>query len=103
MMVYFLNKGNNVFSPISHTHPIAKMGLTSGAWDFWGDYDLQFVDWSDEIVVIVVPENGWELIETSIGVQAEIEHGKLTGKRVRYFDYETKCFVKLLRFEPKEY
>lgn len=96
MMVYFLNKGNNVFSPITHTHPITKMGLTSGAWDYWGDFDRQFVDWADEIVVIIPPtEDGVELVHTSVGVNGEIEHGNKTGKPHRFFDYETKKFVKL--------
>ena len=99
IMVHFLNKGNNVFSPITHTHPIVDMGLTSGAWDYWGEYDCQFIDWADEMIIIIPPNNkdinGIELILSSTGVQAEIEYCNKIGKKVRYFDYETKKFVKI--------
>ena len=92
--VYFINKGYNIFSPITHSHPLSKYGLR-GDFAFWEKMDKQFIDWCDEVIVVVVPNNGWELIESSIGVQGEIEHANLTGKRVRFFDYETKMFVKL--------
>lgn len=95
-MVRFLNLRNNVFSPITHTHPIVEMGLTKGTWDYWAEYDCQFIDWADEIIVIIPPtDNGWELVFTSIGVQAEIKYGEKHGKRVRYFDYATQKFVKV--------
>lgn len=94
MSVYFINKGYNIFSPITHSHPLSKYGLR-GDFAFWEKMDKQFIDWSNEIIVIVVPNNGWELIESSIGVQGEIEHASLTGKPVKFFDYETKMFVKL--------
>jgi len=92
--IYFINKGNNVYSPITHTHPLVMMGL-DGAWDFWAECDYQFIDWADEIVVVIPPvDNGWQLVEESVGVQAEIKYGKKTGKPVKYFDYETKMWVK---------
>ena len=91
--VYFINKGYNVFSPITHSHPLTKYGLR-GDFEFWEAMDKQFVDWADEIVIVVVPENGWELIETSIGVQGEKKHAEETGKPVKYFSYVGKKFIK---------
>jgi hypothetical protein len=93
MFAYFLNRGNNVFSPITHSHPLTKLGFR-GDWDFWQDCDHQFIDWSDEIVVVVPPtDNGWELVFTSTGVQAEIKYGDETGKKTKYIDFVTKKFV----------
>jgi hypothetical protein len=99
MSVYFINKGFNVFSPITHSHPLTKYGLR-GDFAFWEAMDIQYVDWADEVVVIVVPENGWELIESSVGVQGEKAHAEKTGKRVRYFSYETKKYVKMPELVP---
>ena len=94
--IRFLNKGFNVFSPITHSHPLVKKGLLNGAWDFWEKIDCQFIDWADEIVVIIPPNNGIELIETSVGVQGEINYAKQTNKPYRYFDYNKKRFVPLI-------
>jgi hypothetical protein len=92
---HFINLGFNVFSPITHSHPLTKYGLR-GDFDFWEKMDKQYVDWCDEIVVIIPPTyNGLELIESSVGVQGEIEHGEKTGKPHRFFDYKTKKFVKI--------
>ena len=91
--IEFLNQGNNVYSPITHTHPLVMMGL-DGAWDYWEEYDYQFLDWADEIIVVIPPtENGIQLVQDSIGVQAEIKYGIKTGKPYRFFDYVTKEFV----------
>ena len=88
-----INDGNNVYSPITHTHPLVMMGL-DGAWDFWEQCDYQFIDWADEIIVTIPPvENGIEMVQESVGVQAEIKYGIKTGKPIRFYDYATKDFV----------
>lgn len=93
MTVHLINKGYNVFSPITHSHPLTKYGLR-GDFEFWEIMDKQFVDWADEVFVVVVPENGWDLIESSTGVRGETEYAKFTDKPVKYIDYKTKKFVK---------
>lgn len=88
-----INQGNNVYSPITHTHPLVMMGL-EGSWDFWAECDYQFIDWADEIIVVIPPvENGIETVQESVGVNAEIKYGIETGKPVRFFDYATKEYV----------
>ena len=98
MMVHFLNKGSNVFSPITHSHPLTNLGIR-GDWKFWEQIDLEFIDWSDEMIIIIPPTNnnisGIDLILSSIGVQAEIEYCNKSGKKIRYIDYETKKFVNI--------
>lgn len=96
--VFLLKKGFNVFSPITHAHPLTKYGL-KGDFDFWETMDKQFIDWSDEIITIILPENGWQLINDSIGVTEEIKYGIKTGKKHSFFDYKTKSFVNSELFE----
>ena len=61
-----MGEGFLVFSPISHTHPIALAGDLPKGWEFWREYDLTFIEWCDEVHVLMQP--GWE---DSVGVTAE--------------------------------
>jgi hypothetical protein len=69
-----MSEGHIVFSPISHSHPIADhlpdQLRTDSNW--WMNQDLPFVDWADEVHVVCIGELGHELIEQSKGVQMEI-------------------------------
>jgi len=89
--VHFLALGNNVFSPITHSHPLTKYNVP-GDWSFWSRIDYQFLDWADEMVVIIPPESqgGMKAIEESVGVQAEIKYAKEHNISVSYFDYNLK-------------
>src|SRR3990167_5524031 len=58
--------GFNVYSPITHSHPLHMAGL-GGGWDFWQQIDLQFVDWADELWVLV-PKEGIKKVLLSTGV-----------------------------------
>ena len=73
----------NVFSPITHSHPLVKYGA-KGTWDYWQKIDYQFIDWADEVWVLV-PNEGYDRVLKSTGVQAEIKYAKETGKSIRYF------------------
>ncbi len=77
-----VNEGFNVFSPITHSHPLAKLG-TKGTWDYWQNVDYDFIDWADELYVLV-PEEGYESVEKSIGVQAELVYATKEGKPIKY-------------------
>jgi nucleoside 2-deoxyribosyltransferase len=67
-----------VFSPITHSHPLAQHGLP-GNWQFWERYDRAFLERCDEVVVLML--DGWG---ESVGVQAEIRIAWELGKPVRY-------------------
>lgn len=75
-----MSDGHYIFSPISHTHPIAEHGLPRG-WEYWKGYDRRMIESCDEIIVLKL--DGWE---ASTGVQAEIEIGKELGIPVSYID-----------------
>lgn len=77
--------GQYVFSPISHTHPIAEAsdGKLPVGWDFWEGFDRQYLSVVKKIVVLRIP--GWE---ESTGIQAEIKIGKEMGIPVEYMDWD---------------
>jgi hypothetical protein len=69
--------GFMVFSPISHTHPIALAGDLPGGWEFWEEYDKTFIEWCDELHILKLA--GWT---ESTGVQAEIEIAQKMDKPI---------------------
>jgi len=71
-------KGYIVFSPISHSHPIAKSQELPGSWDFWEKFDRSFIEWCDEVWVIQHP-----MTEQSRGVKAEKKIAAELGKTIR--------------------
>lgn len=70
-----------VFSPISHSHPIARQEGLPHDWDFWKKLDESFIEWADEIWVVYCDP---DLVEKSKGVQAEIAIAETKGKPIRY-------------------
>lgn len=80
-----MNNGNYVYSPISHTHPIAKLGKLPCDWAYWKGYCECFFDgWTDELHVITA--HGWD---TSTGVEAEINLANDKGIPVKYIEPTT--------------
>jgi hypothetical protein len=78
----------NVFSPITHSHALTLHGLR-GDWAFWKEVDFQFIDWAEEVWVII-PEEGIKRVLMSVGVIAEINYANDTKKPVKYFKRNTK-------------
>ncbi len=74
-------RGDLVFSPISHTHPIAEAGDLPLGWDFWERYDRAMLDACCRLVVLKLA--GWQ---ESTGVQAEIGIAAELGLPVEYLD-----------------
>lgn len=83
--VHILNMGYNVFSPITHSHPLTLLNRyeVPHTWDYWQHIDYQFIDWADELWVLI-PREGMAPVNKSTGVQAEIEYAKNQGKPVKY-------------------
>jgi nucleoside 2-deoxyribosyltransferase len=80
-----IRQGQIVFSPVAHSHPIARYGLP-GNWAFWQRQDLALLAACDELVVLKL--DGWQ---HSRGVQAEIAAAKALGKPVAFVDPQTLC------------
>lgn len=68
-----MRAGYVVFSPISHSHPIAKYGLPDDV-EFWRRQDAIFLEMSTELIVVCV--EGWR---ESVGVQHEIAEARRSG------------------------
>ena len=73
--------GELVFSPICHSHPIARLGQQKGDWRRWQDFDRWFIERCDKVVVLRLP--GWQ---DSKGVQAEMDYAREICKPVSFFD-----------------
>ena len=75
------NLGVVVFSPITHSHEIAKYG-TPTVWSFWKNIDIEFIQRCAFLVVLKL--DGWQ---DSVGVTAEITLAKEYGATIMYLDY----------------
>ena len=73
-----LRAGMVVFSPVVHSHPLVAFSLPGG-WDFWERIDREYLARCDEVVVLML--GGWR---ESVGVWAEIEIARESGKPVRF-------------------
>jgi hypothetical protein len=74
------HRGLNVFSPLTHSHPLAKLGL-SGTWEFWKKIDTEYLQCSNRMVVLTLP--GWE---SSVGVTEECRIAKQLGLQIEYMN-----------------
>jgi hypothetical protein len=72
-------EGRMVFSPITHSHPIAQVGNLPGDYDYWGRWNKRMLLSCDRLLVLMIP--GWH---NSKGVLAEIEIMQTAGKPVDY-------------------
>jgi nucleoside 2-deoxyribosyltransferase len=83
-------EGHVVFSPISHSHPVADFlppSLRTDS-DWWMTQDLPFVEWADEVHVVVIGAHGAELIQNSRGVQMEVKKAGELGKPVKHIYHD---------------
>lgn len=73
-----LRAGITVFSPIAHSHPIARFGMPT-SWEFWSRVDREYLSRCDVLAVLTLP--GWR---ESVGVQAEIQLARELGLPLIY-------------------
>lgn len=66
-----VKRGDIVFSPISHTHPIAEECDLPKGWEFWAAFDRAYLSASRLLVILCI--DGWR---ESVGVNAEREIAK---------------------------
>lgn len=76
-----MRSGLHVFSPISHTHPIALAGDLPLGWEFWEAYDRAILSACGKVVVLML--DGWK---ESKGVTAEIAIAREMGLPVEYIN-----------------
>ena len=66
---YLMRRGLHVFSPISHSHPIALAGGLPTGWDFWEEYDTAILSTCRAFVVLMLP--GWDK-STGVGGETRV-------------------------------
>lgn len=70
-----------VFSPISHTHPIAKEGNLPRDWAYWEEYDKRMIRVCSRFMVLRLP--GYT---ESIGVIAERRIALELGRSIEFME-----------------
>ena len=73
--------GEHVYSPISHTHPIALAGDLPKCWDFWQEFDRLML--SKCYKMLILRQEGWQESE---GVKAERGIARELGIPVEFID-----------------
>lgn len=71
----------NVFSPITHSHPLHTMGGCASDWKTWEAIDREYLHVSCRMVVLCLP--GWSL---STGVGSEIRIARTLGLPILYLE-----------------
>ena len=78
-----LDRGEVVFSPIAHGHPISLYSGAARDWRFWANSCREMIGLASKVIVVRMP--GWD---KSKGVAAEIAIALELGKPVEYMDLE---------------
>jgi len=98
--------GHIVFSPISHTHPIALAGSLPTGWDYWKKFDETFIEWAEALYVVHINSHkgidyeASELVRASHGVTGEIGIANNLGKPVHIVHYTDQAGQKLIDVKP---
>jgi hypothetical protein len=74
-------RGEYVFSPISHSHPIAQENNLPFGWDFWQGWNRELLKNCDRLIVLML--DGWR---ESSGVGGEIEYARELGIPVEFME-----------------
>jgi len=74
-----MQENNVVFSPLSHSYPIADHIGNHLEHDFWLKQCLSFIPWCDELRVLQL--DGWD---KSHGIKMEVDAAKKTKKIVSF-------------------
>lgn len=80
---YLMQRGLIVFSPISHTHPIACCCDLPRGWVYWHTFDRLYLDAASAMYVVMA--EGWQ---KSKGIAGEIEIMHSLRKSIRYLTPE---------------
>ncbi len=74
-----MREGWTIYSPISHSHPIAVNHSLPTGWEFWGKMDRPFIKNCLFLIILMLP--GWK---QSHGVGEEIKLAKEFNKPIVY-------------------
>ncbi len=70
-------QGHHVFSPITHSHPIAlACPDTPTDHEFWWKFNKAWIDWCDEVWILII-----DGCDESLGANKEMAYARWSGKR----------------------
>ena len=73
-------KGEKIFCPIAHSHPIEDLGMVDKqSGDFWLEQDFAIMSHANKLKVYTM--EGWD---SSVGVLREIDFAKKHGIPIEY-------------------
>ena len=78
-----MSQGHIVFSPISHSHPIAMENNLPTTFEFWAKQNHAMIDWCHLVMVLRLYR--WQ---ESKGIADEIRYAKLIDKKVVNDEWE---------------
>lgn len=79
-----INAGNLIYSPIAHSHNMAKyIGDEANCFEYWREIDLFYLEHSDIVHALML--DGWL---NSDGMGKELTHATNIGKPVVYIPWE---------------
>lgn len=83
-------EGNTVFSPISHSHPIAQYipSKLRESHRFWMSQDMPILSICDELIIVVIKDKGMDFIKDSVGCNEELHYANEHGIPVTYMDFD---------------
>ena len=74
-----MRQGNHVFSPLSHSHPIAMAGELPTDFEYWQALNRIWLSNCHRVIVLMLP--GWR---DSVGVAGEIKIATSIGLPIDY-------------------
>ncbi len=83
-----IKAGNIVYSPISHTHPMAMVNRFPTGYEYWRELDEFYIERCDIFMILKLAN--WEI---SKGVAAEAEKATDLGKPIIYLPASLNCAV----------
>jgi len=84
-----IKKGHVVFAPICHSHPIDPTGSRGISHEQWLKVDKEFLNFCDEVIVVILGDKGIQRIKNSKGVQQEIKWAREQNKDVKFIKYNS--------------
>jgi nucleoside 2-deoxyribosyltransferase len=78
-----MKAGLNVYSPITHSHPMTEFVDLPTDWEFWQRVDREYIEKCDLMLVLCL--DGWT---ESVGVTAECHIAKSLGLPVIHYGEE---------------
>lgn len=81
-------RGEYIYSPISHTHPLAEAAQLPRNWEFWKGYDRCMLSRSQKLYVLTI--DGWA---QSTGVNAEMKIAEELEIPIWYITEELRMFT----------